>query len=232
MKTVVLSKDEAAEKAAAQVKELIERKPKAVLALDGSPDTLPLFIKLADMYSEGEISFHDVSIFMISDYEIAPQGKYLKDPVIEEFIDYIDVYDMNVYYINSMNYKIYDEVIEARGGIDLAVLSVGADCRIGFNEPGTEFMSATHIQKLSPATRRELAEDFGGEENVPENGCTMGIKTIFDAREHIVMAFGQEKACSVFDMVYGRNDSRFPAAFLQLPLNVTVYVDAQAAEKL
>lgn len=232
MKTVVLSKEEAVEKAARQVKELIERKPKAVLALEGGVDTLPLYIKLADMFSEGEISFHDVSIFMISDYEIAPLGSYLKDPVIEEFIDYIDVYDQNVYYINSMNYKIYDEVIEARGGIDLAILSVGADCRIGFNQPGAEFLSATRVQKLSPATRRELAADFGGEENVPENGCTMGIKALVDAREQIVLAFGEEKAEPVFNMLYGRNDSRFPAAFLQLAPDVTLYADPSAASKL
>ena len=232
MKTVVLPKDEAVEKAAEQVKELVLENPKAILAFDGSSSTMPLLCKLAEMNEKGEISFQDVSVFLISDYAEAPQGKYLKDPIIEEFVDCTDIYDMNVYYINPMNSLIYDEVIETRGGIDLAILSVGADSRIGFNEPGAEFASVTRVQKLAPATRRELAGDFGGEENVPEKGCTMGIKNIVDAKAQMVLAFGEEKAEPVFNMLYGRNDSRWPAAFLQIPQDVTVYLDEKAASKL
>lgn len=232
MKTVILQKNEAVKAAAEQVKEIIERKPKAVLAVDGGESVRPLLLKLAEMCAEGEISFSDVALFLISDYERAPVGMYLKDPLIEDFIDCTDIYDPNVYYINSLNYQIYDEVIESRGGIDLAVVSPGADSRIGFNEPGTEFLSQTHIQKLAPATRRELAREFGGEENVPENALTMGIKNITDAAEQIVLAFGEEKAEPVFHMLYGRTDSRWPAAFLQIPKNVTVYLDEEAASKL
>ncbi len=232
MKTVILPKHDAAEAAAQRVKELLKEKPKAVLAIEGGRDTRELYQRLADMSAEEEISFADASVFLISDYEIAPRGKYLKDPIIDEFIDCVDIDDNNVCYINSLTARIYDEVIEEKGGIDLAIMSVGADSRIGFNEPGTQFMTLTHAQKLTDPTRAELAEEFGGIENVPETGLTMGIKNLTDAREQIVLAFGEEKAEPVFNMIYGRNDSRWPAAFLQIPKNVTVYVDAPAASKL
>ena len=67
---------------------------------------------------------------------------------------------------------------------------------------------------------------------MPEKAVTMGIKTITDARDIIVLAFGADKAAAVFEMLYARDDSVIPAAFLQIPMNVTVYADAEASSKL
>ena len=60
----------------------------------------------------------------------------------------------------------------------------------------------------------------------------MGIKTITLAREIVLAAFGGERAEPVFKMLYGRDDSVVPAAFLQIPMNVAVYLDEEAAKKL
>ena len=67
---------------------------------------------------------------------------------------------------------------------------------------------------------------------MPENGFTMGIKALFDAKEHMLLACGDSKAEPIFKMFYGRNDSRYPAAFLQLPSDMEVYMDKEAARKL
>lgn len=138
----------------------------------------------------------------------------------------------NCVFLTGENFSAYDDIISAAGGLDLAVLGLGMNAHIGYNEPATPYSSITHVQKLTAPTRRQLAAAFGGEENVPERAFTMGIKTIVSARQIMVIALGAEKAQPVFDMLYGRDDSVVPAAFLQMPPEVTVYLDPAAAEKL
>ena len=67
---------------------------------------------------------------------------------------------------------------------------------------------------------------------MPERAVTMGIKTLTDAREILALARGSEKSAAVFQMLYAKTTSFIPAAFLQIPLNVTVILDKGAAEKL
>ena len=126
----------------------------------------------------------------------------------------------------------YDAAIAAAGGLDLALLGLGDNAHIGYNEPATPFSSLSHRQKLTDATKRQNAPVFGSAEAVPEYGYTMGIYTLVWASEIIVLAFGEEKADAVHKMLYGRNDSTVPAAFLQIPRDVTVYLDEEAASKL
>ena len=94
------------------------------------------------------------------------------------------------------------------------------------------FDSLTHRQKLTDKTRAQLAASFGSAEAVPEYAWTMGIKTLVSARKILVLAYGEEKAWAVFQMLYARDDSVIPAAFLQVPAEVTVLVDSAAAQKL
>lgn len=124
----------------------------------------------------------------------------------------------------------YDAEIAAAGGLDLLLLGVGLNGHIGFNEPATPYDSRTHIQQLTDSTRRMKAADFAGE--VPEKGVTMGLKTICSAKDIILVAFGEEKADIVHKLVYGRTDTYIPAAMLQLPMNMTLCLDPEAAAKL
>ena len=88
------------------------------------------------------------------------------------------------------------------------------------------------VQKLTDKTRQQLAWLFPDGASVPEKAVTMGIRTLTRAREIMVLALGEEKAKAVFDMLYARDDSVIPAAFLQIPADVTVYVDPPAGSKL
>ena len=126
----------------------------------------------------------------------------------------------------------YDALIKRAGGLDLALPGLGRNARVGFNEPATQFDSNTHVQKLTDKTKRELAPLFGGEDKVPPRGVTMGFQQLCFAREILVVALGAEKSAAVFHMLYGRDDSVYPAAFLQLPPNVTVWADPAAAKQL
>ena len=97
----------------------------------------------------------------------------------------------------------FDALIHAAGGLDLAVLGIGDNAHIGFNEPATQYDTRCRVQKLTEKTRMQYSWMFGSAEAVPERACTMGIRT-----------------------------SVIPAAFLQLPFDVTVFADTDAGQKL
>ena len=229
MKTIISSRTEADKKAAAQVKSILERKNSAVIALSPGETVWGLYAELADMVRRGELSLANARFFTLCEFE----GTDLCRRMIKEnFLDRTDAAEENCVFLSADDPNDIDDRIGALGGLDLAVLDIGANARIGFNEPATPFDSLTHIQRLAPATRREMAALCGGEENVPELGVTLGIKTITLAKEIMLLAYGEEQAEPVFRMLYGRNDSAVPAAFLQVPANVAAYLDEAAAKKL
>lgn len=232
MKTIISDKAELVEKAAGQLCELAASKPDAVLALAAGETVRPLYARLAELCRQGELSLERARIFAVTEFEDAPEGLSCREQLEKELIEKTDAKKENCFFLTREALEGYDARIEAEGGLDLAVLGLGYDAHIGFNEPATPFDSLTHAQKLTDVTRRQYAARFGGEEKTPQYGLTMGIKTLVSAREVMVVAFGEDKAEAAFKMLYGRNDSAVPAAFLQIPLHVTVYLDDAAAQKL
>ena len=93
--------------------------------------------------------------------------------------------------------------IRAAGGIDLQVLGIGTDGHIGFNEPTSSLASRTRIKTLTRQTRADNARFFGSEEAVPHHVITMGIGTIMEARQNLLLAFGAHKARAVAEAVEG-----------------------------
>ncbi len=125
----------------------------------------------------------------------------------------------------------YDQIIE-ENPIDLQVLGVGPNGHIGFNEPGTPIDSTTHITDLTQSTIEANKRFFNDIKDVPTKAITMGIKSIMDSKEIIMLAYGDKKADAVYQMVEGPVDVSFPASVLQNHPNVTVIVDEAAAAKL
>lgn len=130
------------------------------------------------------------------------------------------------------NAEDFDRQIEQCGGIELAVLGIGTNGHIGFNEPATPYDSYTRVVKLTDRTKARKAELFGGEANVPDNAVTMGLKTICESKNVILVAFGKEKTEIIHELVYGKTSTYVPAAMLQMHMNMTLLLDAEAAAKL
>ena len=86
--------------------------------------------------------------------------------------------------------RCYEEAIRAAGGIALQLLGIGRTGHIGFNEPGSGAESRTRLVTLDLVTRQDAAADFFGEENVPREALTMGVATILEAREIVILATG------------------------------------------
>lgn len=232
MKTIISDKNKVNETAAQQIKTLLEKKPDAVLAFSAGDSMIGLFALLCDMYSKNEIDFKNARIFAVTEFVDTAEEKTSRSFLARHLLDKVGVPMENRFFPNVDVPESYDAQITAFGGIDLAVIGIGHNGHIGYNEPGTQFCTKTRVQRLAPATRRQLAHTFSGEDNVPQCAVTMGIKTLTDARDIVVMAFGRDKAGAVFQMLYARDDSVIPAAFLQIPLNVLVLADEEAASML
>jgi glucosamine-6-phosphate deaminase len=126
----------------------------------------------------------------------------------------------------------YEELILAAGGIDLQVLGIGTDGHIGFNEPSSSLASRTRIKTLTQQTCKDNARFFGSEESVPHHVITMGIGTIMEARQNLLLAFGPNKARAIAEAVEGPISSLNPASILQMHPVVKVILDEPSASDL
>src|SRR6185295_18805305 len=109
----------------------------------------------------------------------------------------------------------YEAAIRDAGGVDIQLLGIGRTGHIGFNEPGSGRNSRTRMITLDRVTRRDAASDFFGDENVPRRAITMGVGTILEARQVILVAFGEGKANIVAKAVEGEISAIVAASFLQ-----------------
>ncbi len=234
MKTIVSPAEDCVRAAAGRLLTVIERKPDASVALEACGDTLRVLRCAAALAGERKLSLRGVRVFAVCEFEgLSPdEPESARRRLEEAFFAGTDADEEKLYIPDADDPAACDALIERAGGLDLALLSIGVNARVGFNEPATPFDSNTHLQRLTDRTKRELAPLFGGEDRVPPRGATMGFRQLCFAREILVIALGAEKSTAVFHMLYGRDDSVYPAAFLQIPPNVTLYADAEAAAKL
>ena len=126
----------------------------------------------------------------------------------------------------------YEVAIREAGGIDFQILGVGRSGHVGFNEPGSGRESRTRVIYLDTVTRADAASDFFGEENVPPEAVTMGVATILEAREIVLIATGEHKAPVVRRAVEGEIHADVAATYLQEHDAATVYLDPAAAAEL
>ena len=127
----------------------------------------------------------------------------------------------------------YEHLIRESGGIDLQLLGIGEAGHIGFNEPLSALMSRTREKALTPTTRKQNAPMFGGDPaRVPARALTMGVGTILEARELILLATGPAKAAIVGKAVEGPITAMISASALQLHPRCKVVIDEEAASAL
>ena len=129
--------------------------------------------------------------------------------------------------------RAYERAIGEAGGIDLQLLGLGETGHIGFNEPLSALMSRTREKALTPTTRAQNAEMFGGDPTaVPSRALTMGVGTILEAREVLLVATGAAKAGILARATEGPITARISATALQLHPSCKVIVDEAAASAL
>ena len=116
--------------------------------------------------------------------------------------------------------------------VDLAVLGLGRDGHVAFDEPGSASGSGTRRIRLHPSTRADAAADFGGIEHVPEEALTVGLRTLLAARELIMLVSGEAKAHALHAMLELPASAETPASLLRDHPRLTVICDSASASLL
>ena len=127
--------------------------------------------------------------------------------------------------------KRYDNIIDQHP-IDFQILGIGRNGHIGFNEPGTAFDVTTQVVDLAADTIQANSRFFDSYEEVPKQAISMGIASIMKSKTIVLMAYGQDKADAISQMINGPVTTDLPASILQEHDDVSVIVDEAAASKL
>ncbi len=215
---------------------------KTVLGLATGVTPIAVYTELIRLHKQEGLSFKNVITFNLDEYyPMKPKAvqSYVRF-MNENLFDHIDIDRNNIHIPDGTlpEDKIaafclnYEKQIEELGGLDLQILGIGRTGHIGFNEPGSAPNSGTRLVTLDDLTRTDAARDFGGKEGVPTKAITMGVGTIFKAREIILMAWSKKKAPIIKKAVEGEISGEVPATFLQLSDHVEFILDEPAASEL
>ncbi|MDE6872269.1 MAG: 6-phosphogluconolactonase [Bacteroidales bacterium] len=220
------------------IKEHKDGKFKLGLTTGATP--VSLYQELVRRYNAGEISFADVEVFSIDEYypigadERQSRNRRLHD----EFLNLVDVKKENTYIpdgsVPESEISSYcAEFDKKASGLDLLVVGIGTAGQIGFNEAGSSEKSRTRTVMMSYKNRKAQARNFNGNINdTPRTAITIGIATMMSAKRIILMAWGEDKAQAVHDIVEGAATMQCPASFLQKHENISFYVDENSGANL
>jgi glucosamine-6-phosphate deaminase len=213
-----------------------------VLGLATGSTPVGLYRELIRLHKEEGLDFSRVITFNLDEYYPMPkesQHSYFRW-MHETLFSHINVKWENIH-IPDGTLKpeevddacaAYDEKIKALGGIDIQILGIGRTGHIAFNEPGSPQNSRTRLVTLDSITRRDAADGFFGEKNVPHHALTMGVASILEARRIFLMAFGEHKAGILYKAVEHAPTEAISASFLQDHRDALVVLDEAAAAEL
>lgn len=210
--------------------ELVKTKPGCVLALSASAQLEGVYRALAQ---EGA-DFSRCTVFLTEEYVGAPEAD-TRLAKLRKMLPECAGFDARSICTIAADGDAdaacaeYHAGIDAAHGIDMAVLAIGSDGHIAFDEPLAAFDSQTHPTRLIDSTR---CEEFTGPGEAPAQGVTIGIYELMHARSVLLVATGEERAETVRKVVYDQPHISVPASLMQLHESVALYVDDAVAKLL
>src|SRR5688572_24947571 len=227
--------------AARLIAKLIRSKPDCVLGLATGSTPIATYKELIRLHREDGLDFSNVTTFNLDEYvSLPPEHPQSYHAFMQEHLfRHINVSPKRIHIPNGMAKDIpgecarYEYAIRAAGGIDLQILGIGSDGHIGFNEPTSSLASRTRIKTLTERTREDNARFFEGDlSKVPMHCITMGVGTIMESLQVLILAFGAKKAQAIAEAVEGPISSMNPASILQMHAVAKVLMDEPAAGSL
>ena len=214
-------------------------RPVLVLPTGGTP--VPMYAELVRRYRASEISFQKVTSFNLDEYvgleRSHPESYY--SFMHRNFFDAVDVPAENIHLPDGRSAHpdeacaAYNAMLDEVGAVDLAVLGIGHNGHIGFNEPGADPAGRTHCETLSLQTRQANARFFEDDlDKVPTHALTMGLGDILKAKKILLLANGEAKAAIIRKAFQGPVTREVPCSLLQNHPNVVVLLDEGAASLL
>jgi glucosamine-6-phosphate deaminase len=218
----------------------VKSQPGAVLGLATGGTMLRLYIGLIDLCRKAGTSLSDITTFNLDEYiGLAPEHPASYHSYMQEnLFSKLDFDPRNTHLPRGdaadpdAEAQRYEALIAQAGGIDLQLLGIGRNGHIGFNEPSSSLASRTRVKTLTAATHDANRQYFDTPDQLPKCALTMGVGTILDSHECLLIATGDDKADAVAKMVEGPITASCPASALQFHRHVTVVLDEQAASQL
>ncbi|NLB56626.1 MAG: glucosamine-6-phosphate deaminase [Lentisphaerae bacterium] len=232
--------DSAAALTAALIAKDLKANPKLVMGLATGRTMEQVYSILIDLHKNEGLDFSQSTTFNLDEYiGIAPEDKnsyryYMNERLFKQ----VNIKMESTNLPNGVAEDLvaeclaYDEKIKQVGGIDFQLLGIGRTGHIGFNEPLSSFQSRTRCKPLTPVTFAQNSPLFDDPSQMPLRAMTMGIATILESKNCVMLATGAEKADIISKAVEGPMTSMISATALQMHPKCVVIVDEPAAAKL
>lgn len=211
-----------------------------VLGLPTGSTPLLTYKYLIKFNQQKLVSFQNVITFNMDEYVNLDSNHEQSYSyfMYNNFFNYIDIKKKNINLLNgnANNLKLeclnYENKIKSYGGIDLFLCGIGSDGHIAFNEPGSSFESETRIKTLCEETIIDNSRFFQDPSLVPKRALTVGLKTISNANEIIIMANGFKKANAIRECIEGFVSNQFTCTIAQMHKKAIVIIDEKATNEL
>ncbi|KAK7427343.1 Glucosamine-6-phosphate isomerase (Glucosamine-6-phosphate deaminase) (GNPDA) (GlcN6P deaminase) [Neonectria magnoliae] len=212
-----------------------------VLGLPTGSSPLPIYRDLVSEFRAAHVSFRHVVTFNMDEYVGLPRShpESYHSFMHANFFSHVDIPPENINILDGNARDLqtecdrYEERIKTAGGVELFLGGVGTDGHIAFNEPGSSLSSRTRIKTLAYDTVRENARFFGGDmEQVPTMALTVGVQTVMDAREVVIIATGVGKALAVKKSVEEGVSHMYTLSCLQMHPSSMIVVNEDATMEL
>lgn len=212
-----------------------------VLGLPTGSSPIPTYAELVARHQGGEVSFKDVITFNMDEYVGLPEDhpESYHSFMARHFFDHIDAQPQNVNILDGNapvleeECKRYEEKISKVGGVKLFLAGIGSDGHIAFNEPGSSLTSRTRVKTLSYDTILANSRFFDGDvSKVPTQSLTVGVGTVMDADEILVIITGYNKARALRNVVEGSVSHMWTASIVQMHPHAILVCDEAATMEL
>ena len=212
-----------------------------ILGLPTGSSPIGTYAEIVALYNEGKVSFQNVVTFNMDEYveisENHPQSYHYF--MWSHLFSHIDIPKENVNILNGNAKDLekecnqYEEKIKSYGGIDFFLGGIGEDGHIAFNEPASSLSSRTRIKTLTYDTRLANARFFDNEvSKVPKTALTVGVGTVMDAREVLIIVSGHSKARALRMAVEEGVNHMWTVSMLQLHPHGIIACDEESTMEL
>ncbi|XP_063919969.1 glucosamine-6-phosphate isomerase-like isoform X2 [Zophobas morio] len=205
----------------------------------GTP--LGMYRKLIELHKKGKVSFQYVVTFNMDEYVNLPKthSQSYHYFMYDNFFKHIDIDPKNVHILDGTVSDLksecsdYEKKIKQIGGFDLFIGGIGADGHIAFNEPGSSLVSRTRVKTLTDDTREANARFFDNDiSQVPREALTVGVGTVMDAREVMILITGSHKAFALYKAIEEGVNHMWTISAFQLHPNTLMVCDEDATLEL